>query len=166
MSLRLVAALCVMAACTMCGRAMAMSAERRYRFLLDTLHAIRALQIQIVHLLEPLERALRQTEFALFVRMAEKLAANVSAADAWREARNAERYNTTEYLADEEMRCLDRMFEQLGRSGREAQEEAMAVCLSALESAMTDAQNRAKQVSKLYTSLGFLSGLSIVILII
>lgn len=166
MSLKLMAALCVMVACTMCGRAMAMSAERRYRLLMDTLRAVRALRIQIVCLLEPLERALRQTEFALFERMAEGLAANVSAADAWREARNADRRNGTEYLADEEVRCLERMFDQLGRSGRDAQEEAMAVCLTALETALTDARERARQVSKLYTSLGFLSGLSIVILII
>ena len=56
------------------------------------------------------------------------------------------------------------LFEHLGAGGRENQIECIRSIALQVEELLREARERASQVSKLYTSLGFLLGLSLVIL--
>lgn len=166
MSLKLLLAACIVAACTMGGRAMALSAKQRCSQLMQTIEAVRVLKIQITVVLAPIRIALSSTGFPPFQAVAGKTRADISAADAWQEVSTAKDECFVNCLNESERNCIGQMFAHLGGSGRTAQEELLASCCDQLQIALTDACGRAKEVSKLYTSLGFLLGMCIVILII
>lgn len=166
MTSKLMLALCVIAACTMSGQAMAWSAERHCRQLAAAARAVRMLKIQIVSRLEPLERALLMTDFVPFEEWAKELASGKNDFDVKKNACCKKMEDMLDCLSDGELRCLNQMFEKLGRSGRETQRETLNACITELETAQAEAGDRARKVSKLYATIGFLSGITIVILTI
>lgn len=166
MSLKLFLAACIVAACIMMGQSMSLSTKLRCNQLEKAIEAIRALRIQITGVLAPTQSALLATDFPPFKAVAEKMGSDISASDAWREISTAKDDRFVNCLNKSEKNYLGQMFAHLGCSGRTAQDELLASCCDHLQVSLDDARVRSKEVSKLYTSLGFLLGLSIVILII
>lgn len=166
MNMKILLGLCLIVICTSVGYSMAQTAERRCRQLSETIRAIRILSIQITVRLEPIKRALLQTEFEAFKTVADGIARGRTACDVWNDIciqRNGHGINA---LDEGEKRRIGQMFSQLGDGSKVIQEELLTSCCAYLQNALSDAQIRAKEVSKLYTSLGFLMGVSIVILIL
>lgn len=168
MELRLVLAAVIVAGCGLCGRSMACSAVRRQRLIGEMLDALRLLRVQIVSMLEPLDRALRQTDLPLFAATADALAGVDRASEAWRAvcARECRRGGAADCLEQGDRDVLDRLFEHLGESGRAAQDAAIRACIEAMEAIHAEAKERAAATGKLYGSVGFLTGLAIAVLII
>lgn len=166
MQLRLALAACVVVACAMCGRSLAGAAERRCRILTDLLAALRRLRIEIGSMLEPLQGALIRTDFPLFSAVAQGLKAAESASAAWLlvKERESRRGGSADCLTQHDLAALDRLFENLGESGRESQAEAIGGCIASVEASLIEAKERSEQVGKLYTSLGFLMGLALAVL--
>ena len=168
MELRFVLAAVIVAGCGLCGRAMAWSAARRQRLTGGILDALRMLRVQVVSMLEPLDRALRQTDLPLFVSVADALAGAGCASEAWQTvcARECRRGGMADCLEQGDRDVLDRLFEHLGESGRTAQDAAIRACIEAMEAIHAEAGERAATTGKLYGSVGFLMGLAIAVLMI
>lgn len=168
MELKLALAAVVVVGCGLCGRSLAWSTVRRCRLLEETLEALRMLRIQIVHMLEPMDRALRQCGSTLFARTAEELSHSASVSEAWKAVRAHEcrRGGSADSLLQRELDALDKLFGQLGESGREAQDAAIRACVISLETALDGARQRAATTERLYTSVGYLAGLAIAVLMI
>lgn len=168
MQLRLVLAMVIVVGSTLCGKSIAHAAERRYRLLFRLLDALRLLRVRIVQSCVPLDDALLSSGISLFSRIAGELDAADSVFDAWRsvKVRSCRRGGEGDCLATREIEALDRFFEQLGESGRAAQDEAIRACIAALELARDEAREQASSTGRLYTSIGFLTGLAIAVLIV
>ena len=150
----------------MSGRSISLSAERHCRQLSQTIEAIRLLKLQITDRLEPVAEALMQTEFPPFQLVSSQMRDNFSAIQAWNEISSKGKGHAVDCLNESEKKQIGYMFNRLGAGGLTEQEELISTCCIHLERALSDAQARAKEVCKLYTSLGFLTGLFIAILIV
>lgn len=168
MQLKLALAVCITVACALCGRSIAGAAFRRCRLLQALIEALRMLKVQSVSMLEPLEVALRRTEQPLFVQTAQRLPSEASAGAAWRAVRDSEtaRGKSADCLLEQDLAPLDRLFEHLGECSRAEQDEAIRTCIGRMESALSEARERSVQISRLYTSVGLLTGLAIAVIMI
>lgn len=168
MRLRLALAGCVVMGCALAGRSFAWASGRRKRLLERTLDALKMLRMQIVHFLEPLEEALRRSEFPLFVQTAGQLPACRGALEAWKQVmdRETRRGGAADSLRRRELDALERLFERLGESGRAAQDDAIRACAALIEEALSEARVQSEQADRLYTSMGLLLGLAIAVLLI
>lgn len=160
--------ICMIAACTMCGYSLSGAAARRCMLLEELLRSLRTLRIQILHLLEPLPAALDHTGFPLFCKTAERLNESESAKDAWHAVMKFEcaKGRQADCMNERDISALDKLFEQLGVSGCEAQNEAISGCILYIEETLTEAKEHRSQIGRLYTSIGFLAGLGAAIVLI
>ena len=160
--------LCAVVTCTICGHTLSASTVRRQKLLSEILQALRILKVQLGTLLDPLEHALMQTKQGLFMIVAEGLPAAFSPRDAWIQAKTqaCARGEQADCLGENDLAALDRLFDQLGSNGREGQMEAINSCILLLEGLYAEAKERSAQVGKVYTSLGFLSGLALALMMI
>jgi len=158
----------VVAGCTLCGKSFASAAERRCRLLFELLNALRLLRVGIVRYSEPLKNALRNSGSPLFARTAEALDASESIFDAWQSVKMRSMAHGCECdcLSAKELSALDRLFERLGESGRLSQDENVCACIAAIELIHEEARAQASIYGRLYTSVGFLTGLAIAVLIV
>ena len=78
----------------------------------------------------------------------------------------AARGKSADCLLEQDLAPLDRLFEHLGECSRAEQEEAIRTCIGRMESALSKARERSVQISRLYTSVGLLTGLAIVVIMI
>jgi len=168
MQLKLMLLLAVVLAFAMCGRVLSGPAERRYKTLCELQRALRTLHIQVCCMLEPLQDALRQADFPLFLSVSDRLSAHESVMDVWRQVKRSEcrRGKAADCLSEMDMNILDRLFSRLGSSGIEGQGDAIMGCISSVEAMLDEAKIRAAETGRLYTSLGFLAGLGAAILLI
>lgn len=168
MLLKIVLLICVIAACTLCGYAISESASRRKNLLGKLIGALRILRIEMYHRRIPLKDALAQTQFPLFHSIAESLEESETVFEAWEKIHKDTnvRGGATDCLMQNDRAALDRLFCHLGMSGCEEQAEAIDSCLYALQELLDEAKERVRQSSKLYSSLGFLTGLALAILMI
>ena len=166
--MKLTLLLCVVLACTLCGQALSGAAERRRKMLEELLRALRTLRIQIFNLLEPLQTALTQTKYPLFAETARNLSREGSVGETWRLVRKEAcmKGKYADCLTACDIAALDRLFDQLGGSGLETQNEAISVCIMSVEELLSDSKKHCAQVGRLYTSIGFLTGLGAAILMI
>ncbi len=168
MTLRLALAAVIVAACGLCGAALARAEERRWRMLRDTVSGLKRLRVQIVHLREPLARALKQSGAQLLAATAEHLDGAPCAAEAWRQTWSVagSRGGAGDCLSAQDVRALERLFDRLGESGCADQDAAIRACAAELEEAAENARQRAMATSRLYTSLGLLLGLALAVLVV
>jgi len=166
--LRVILAVIVISGCTLCGKALAASAERHYRTIMNTIDALRLLRILIVERLEPLENALNKSGSAIFEQTARMLAQCSSVYEAWNLTRGeiSVRGRVGDSLGPREYEALDALFSQLGGSGRAAQETAITACIEAFSLNRDEARTGAVASRKMYLSIGFLTGTAIVVLFI
>lgn len=164
MNLKLTMVLFIIAACALCGYSLAGAANEREKFLSELVAALRRLRIYIVDMIMPVEQALKQTDFPVFSAVAARIEKDRSLFDVWRMMAGSEKILAV--ISDSERKVLDGLFEQLGESGRNLQDEMLRGCIRALELYAEEAKERAGKVCRLYTSVGFLMGLAITILLI
>jgi len=160
--------ICIISVCTLCGYTLSGTTERRKKLLTEILRALSILNIELGTMLNPLETALKHTKLPLFKYVANELSSAECVLDAWINVRNRERIrgHHADCLTARDLSALDRLFEQLGSTGREEQNQTVCSCILSLEESMAEAKDRAAQVGKLYVSLGFLAGIALVIIMI
>ena len=71
-----------------------------------------------------------------------------------------------DYLLKEDSEPLEKLLNELGLSDRETEEKRITLYKTILKKQQSVAEERAKALNKLYTSLGFLTGLSICIFLV
>ena len=69
-------------------------------------------------------------------------------------------------LSDADIDLLNRLFAGLGLSGRDSQEVLLAGCVRAISEARQEAAAMAREVDRLYVSLGLLIGLMLALIVI
>ena len=166
--MRLVLALCIAVGCAMCGRAVAGAARRRADTLRALRNGLRMLKLHMTGMFQPLKPALSATGCQLLERLAAELRPGEGASGAWARLRIRECRpgGLCDALTREDLAALDRLFDGLGESGREAQELLIAEGIAALDMLYDQARTRAAEADRLYTSLGLLTGLTLALIAI
>jgi stage III sporulation protein AB len=173
MMLRLIAAAILSAACALAGRAVAGACVRRAQALSQLLGSVQRLRVDMLDKLLPLKEALQGGHPAMKA-VAEAMAAAMPATTlaggaeaAWRRAKGAltARGGPLDCLTAQDLEALDALFNGLGESGAAQQRILLSGVLENLEALKAQADKKAREESKLYTTLGFLTGLSLAILL-
>jgi|GEM_PF-1545095 len=176
MMLRLIAAAILSAACALAGRAVAGACVRRAQALSQLLGSVQRLRVDMLDKLLPLREALQNGHPAMRAVAAEMapMPAAMPAAmpaggagAAWRRARGAlaARGGALDCLTAQDLDALGALFDGLGESGAAQQRILLSGALENLEALKAQADKKAREESKLYTTLGFLAGLSLAILL-
>ena len=165
---KLALAAAVVAGCTLTGQAFSRGNERRYRLLLETIRATEMLEIRTAGLLEPVGNALANCRSDLFAEIAEVMSADLSPSEAWKRVsgRETRRGGKLDCMGGHERETLDSMFERIGERDRETQRLVLQACIDSLRLIVAECRDRAEKSRKLYGSVGFLTGLSIVVMMI
>lgn len=168
MEFRVALACVVVIGCALCGRSMAGSMIRRNVLAEELISALKVLRVHIVCQLEPVCEALEATGNVLFAQIAERTSDERNVYAAWRDVLCAatKRGGTADALGDRERTALDRLFKQIGASGRDEQDVAIRACISSFEVICEKTAERAATIGRLYTSLGMLIGLALAVLMI
>jgi len=165
---RIALAVCVVLGSTLCGKAAADAARRRYRVLSALAADLQTLRIHMTGMLQPVQFALEKTDCAVLKRVAEGMRQGCSAAEAWRAVRESavRRGGPADALAADDITALDALFGQLGQSGREEQEALLDASLQTVGRLRDKALQKAAEADRLYVSLGFLIGLMLALIVI
>lgn len=165
MMLRFVAAAALAASCAMAGRAVAGACVRRARTLAALIESVMRLRVDMLEKLLPLKAALGGGHEAMR-RVAEEMAGG-SASQGWLRARESltRRGGALDCLTAPDLEALTALFEGLGESGAAQQRILLTNALEGLEALRREADKKAREESKLYSTLGFLTGLSLAILL-
>ena len=165
---RIALAICVVLGSTLCGKAAADAARRRYRLLAALASDLQTLRVHMTGMLQPVQFALERTDCGILKRVAEGMRQGCSAAEAWQALReNAlRRGGVADALTADDLSALDGLFGQLGQSGREAQEALLDESLETVGRLRDGAFRKAGEADRLYVSLGFLTGLMLALIVI
>lgn len=165
---KLILACAIVIACTLSGRAFADAASRRANTLTELAKALSLLQIQIVHMLQPLNIALQRTENIIFIQIAEKLQDSETVIQAWHAVFKsaAKRGGYADCLHKTEINALNAMFEALGQSVCRGEAALIHGTCEIIEQCRDEAIAENLRSHRLYVSIGALSGLAIAILLI
>jgi len=158
----------ILISCTAVGRSLSGARKRRADMLADILAAMRVLRLRMLNSMEPVGVLLRKSELFLFRELGNGLWEGSCLAECWEGMRAAfsRRGNPLDCLSVNDLDIMDVFFSNLGRSGREEQNQLFAACISQLEEAQTAAKNCFSDSVRLYTALGALIGVGICILLI
>ena len=168
METRIALSACIVLGSALCGRAMADATRRRAKALKALAEGLRVLKIHMTGMLEPVQCALGAANCPLLALVADGMSGGRSAADAWRAVKPGatRRGGPAEALTPPDVHVLDRLFERLGQSGRAEQGTLIMAAIEDVEALRGEADRRAAQTGRLYTSLGFLTGLMIALIVV
>lgn len=126
------------------------------------------MRIHMIRMLEPVNLALKASDFQALIRVGEAMMPGVSARKAWAAVSGEQfrRGGMLDALTASDRVTLDGFFRHLGESGREAQEALLAETLQTLGQALESAARRAGESERLYLSLGVLTGLMLALMVI
>ena len=166
--MRFVLALCVVAGCTLSGSVMAGAVRRRVRLLEALIQGIGRMRPHMIGMFEPVGRALEASGCPLLEAVGAQMQPGVGVSEAWAVARRAEgrRGGGIDALTPEDTEILNRLFDQLGETGRDQQELLLTGVSAALERNLEAARKRVGEADRLYISLGALTGLMIALILI
>ncbi len=172
MTIKLISAVVIILGCGTCGILKAWKYRERTEIIADFMQATERLRIEMNYRREDLP--------ALFLRVSstEKLSGRffakvselyrqesfLSLPVCWQQAVD-EVYRHHNLLAQDYI-VIKELGEQLGSCGIEGQEHIMELILQRLKSLYLEAENERKTKGKMYLSLGFTAGITIVILLI
>lgn len=142
--------------------------RQRSEVLGELLAAMRVLRLRMLNSMEPVGILLRKSDSRLFCDLGNDLWDGGGLQDAWKNMRMSEtrRGGKLSCLQEDDLHILDVFFQNLGRSGRDEQNELFASVIVEMEEAQTHAKRRYADASKLYTALGTLIGIGLCILIV
>lgn len=168
--MRFALALCVVVGCALCGATMTGARRRRIRLLESLVKGIRLLRVNMIVMLEPVQHALKASGSGALEAVSAAMARNpgVSAAEAWKDVCQSKRRRGGEIdaLSQEDVLALDKLFEQLGESGREQQDILLNATCEKLGQNLEAAKRQAAEADRLYISLGAMTGLMIALILI
>jgi stage III sporulation protein AB len=170
--IKLIGAIIIIVASTWGGFEAAKTLTARPRQLRQLKSALQSLEAEIMYGHTPLHEAARrlsaQTSKPLsqfFAAFAEKLTySETTVKDAWEESLK-EIWKLTA-LKQSEFEIMKQFGETLGRHDRHSQQKQIMLTLTHLEREEADARDKQARYEKMVKSLGFLSGLLLVILLI
>ncbi len=165
MLLRLIAAVVLSGACALAGRAVAGACVRRARTLAALIDSVQKLRLDMLDRLLPLREALAGGHPAM--RSVSEAMVGCGATAAWRRAQGAltARGGALDCLTAPDLEALGGLFEGLGESGAARQRILLNSVEETLAKLRLEADKKAREESKLYSTLGFLTGLSLAILL-
>jgi stage III sporulation protein AB len=165
MALRLFAAAALSVACALAGRAVAGACVRRASTLGELIDSVRRLEVNMLDKLMPLREALQCGHEAM--RAVADAMQGCGASGAWHRAKEAllMRGGALDCLACEDVEALCTLFEGLGTSGAAQQRLLIGGAIESLQALKGEADKKAREESKLYSTLGLLAGMSLAILL-
>lgn len=165
MMLRLIAAALLSVACALAGRAVAGACVRRAKALAALTDSVQRLRVDMLDKLLPLKEALKNGHPAM--RSVAEAMTGCGAGTAWRNAKGAltGRGAALDCLTAPDLEALGALFDGLGESGAAQQRILIASAMESLDVLKREADKKAREESKLYSTLGFLAGLSLAILL-
>lgn len=132
------------------------------------MRALRLLRVHMTGMFEPVQQSLSRSECELLKRVGSGMGPGTGADGAWRAVRKVERRRDglIDALAGEDLQALDRLFMQLGTSGRDAQELLLNGAAQELEMNLSSARLHASEADRLYVTLGLLVGLMLALIVV
>lgn len=129
---------------------------------------MRVLRLRMLNSVEPIGILLRKSDARLFRDLGNGLWEGGGLEECWQRMRAAltRRGGMLSMLSDEELRVLDGFFQNLGKSGRQEQNQLFSAAIAELEERQVQARQHYLGSSKLCTALGALIGIGICILIV
>lgn len=159
-------AVCV--GCALTGRILANAKKRRAEVIGETLAAVRVLRLRMLNSMEPISILLRKSDSALFRDLGNSLWVGSSLAECWAQEkqRATKKGGMLDSLSAEDLEILDALFDNLGKNGRDEQNELFSGVVAQLEEAQSGARRKQVEAARMYTALGALTGVMIAILLI
>ena len=165
--LKAVLLIIILLACTAVGRTMSVQRRRRYGLLGEILAAMRVLRLRMLNSMEPLGILLRRSDSPLFRDLGNSLWEGGGLAECWAQKRRQQAGNTPLHcLTEGDLHILDGFFQNLGKTGREEQNQLFSGVINEMEEQQLRARSRYLDASKLYTALGALIGIGLCVLIV
>lgn len=154
--------------CAGAGKILSNTKKRRAEVISEILAAVRVLRLRMLNSMEPLSILLRKSDCLLFRELGNSLWVGSSLAECWalQKKHSAQKGGLLDSLTQEDMRVLDTLFENLGKSGRDEQGELFAGIINRLEEAQQSARKKQTEAARMYTALGALAGVMIAILLV
>ena len=166
--MRLALALCIVIGSTLVGRTLSGSARRRAASLKEIRDGVKVLRVHTVSQFEPVRDSLRSSGCQLLAQVGDRMGEGLGSGEAWLSAKPGlcRSGGLADALSASDVQLLDRMFSQLGQSGRETQEILLSDVLLSLDQACDSARTKAGESDRLYVSLGLLTGLMLALIVI
>ena len=164
MFIKLALSAAVICFCTMTGRMFAGRNSRRARMLAELMDAIQLLRVHMLDRLLPMKAALERSQsFALNETGAAM--DGTSAAAAWQivKERQLRRGGKLDCLSARDIDVLDKLFESLGTTGISEQRPIIDGTIKELGLLEAAAKAECNEKGRLYTTLGALAGVALVI---
>lgn len=154
--------------CAGAGRILSNAKKRRAEVIGDILAAVRVLRLRMLNSMEPLSILLRKSDCLLFRDLGNSLWVGSSLHECWTVQKkiSGKKGAVLDCLCKEDMDILDTLFENLGKNGRDEQNELFASVISRLEEAQNAARKKQAEAARIYTALGALTGIMAVILLV
>lgn len=161
---RLALGCAVIVFCTMAGRAFAGGNARRAKLLAEMMDALQMLRVHMLDRLMPLGTALSRSQSHILNEMGTAVD-KTGAAAAWSEIKSRElrRGGRLDCLSGRDIQVLDGLFEALGTTGRSEQKPVIDGAIKELGILEAEARSKSGEKSRLYTTLGALAGVAVVI---
>ncbi len=168
MDMRVGLAACIVVGSALIGKSLTGATHRRAGALKAVAQGVRNLRVHVVGMSEPLQNALDQSECPLLSRIGGQMRQGMSANESWNTLKSAARRSggPADALGASDIEVLDRLFERLGQSGREAQDILLTNAVQCLDRLSQAARARAGEADRFYVTLGLLVGLMLALIVV
>ena len=168
MELRIVLAAFVVLGSALAGRSLAGAARRRASTLKELCEGVRLLKIHMLSLLESTETALSGSPSGILRAVASGMNGGLSAGESWQTQKPGlrKRGGAADCLDETDLRLLDRLFSQLGVSGKEEQQALLQGAIQEFGERADTAREKSAQADRLYLTLSALIGLMLALIVI
>lgn len=150
--------------CALIGRAFAKGNVRRARLLAETMDGLQMLKVHMLDRLLPLNTALEKSQSYL-LKETGVLMKGCGAREAWLQLKEREtkRGCHLDSLSTEDLETLDAFFDGLGSAGRNEHKAIFDAAIKSLGRLEAGARKDGAERIRLYTTLGALGGVAVVI---
>ncbi len=164
MSLKLAFSAISIVCCALIGRAFAKGNVRRARLLAEMMDGLQMLKVHMLDRLLPLNAALEKSQ-AYALRETGLLMRGCGAREAWQKLREREmkRGGHLDSLQTDDFETLDAFFDALGSAGRSEHKAIFDAAIKSLGRLEDGVRKDSADRLRLYTTLGALAGVAVVI---
>lgn len=154
----------IVGACAFAGRSLAKADMRRASMLAETMDSMQLLRIHMLDGLAPLNTALCRSN-GYIMKSTGELMADMTVTEAWLEisAKQTVKGGRLDSLDREDIAVLDRFFYDIGRSSQEELRHIFDTTIRELGRLEAAARTGGDRKYRMYTSLGALTGLAVVV---
>lgn len=154
--------------CAGVGKIFSNAKKRRAELIGEILAAVRVLRLRMLNSMEPLSILLRKSECAAFRDLGNSLWVGGTLGQCWsvQKKQYLKKGAMLDSLTEADIAVLDVLFDNLGKSGKDEQNELFAGVIAQLEEEQLSARKKQGEAVRIYTVLGALIGIMIAILIV